>query len=454
MFFKVRSTTKAKWRQLAAPVFLGPITFGVSLCWTSPVLPQLQNNNDTLPINLTVSEGSWVGSIIAIGVILAAIPAGFLSDRFGPKKCLVFLVIPTLIFTVMVVFADNAYMLYAGRFLSGITAGGFSALAPLYLGESAYVSRRGIVMSFFEFLIYCGVFLVSLIGAYLHYITLTVIFGVVALVLASGFWFFPESPMYLLRMNRRDEAIKALKFFRSDDFNIDEAIEDMKSNYELQEKLNVKETMMSKAGVRSLVACVGLTAFQQLTGIDCVTFYNVQIWQAADTGMDPYDSANILSTIIFISHAAIVLFAEKAPRRILLYISSAISGLSMLAIGIYFHLKEYDYTFVGMKYLPMASLSLFLIGFSIGLSSVPWMITGELFPPKIKGVAGGIITVVHWVLLFFNVKAFPIVMESYGPQYPFYFFAICMVLCIVFIIFYVPETRGKTLEQIQKELNA
>ncbi|KAK4874427.1 hypothetical protein RN001_013787 [Aquatica leii] len=403
-------------------VCLGPISCGVNLGWTSPVLPQLENNNFTLPVNLTVSEGSWVGSMLALGVVVASVPAGYLGDRFGPKKCMVYFALPTLIFTVMVVFAQDAYLLCAGRFMAGLAVGGLSALAPVYLAEIADVSNRGNLVSSFEFQLYAGILLVSVCGAYIQYRTLTVLFAIFTALIGIALLFFPESPVYLLRKNQRVKAMNALKFYRSDQFDVQEAIDYMQNSQQSKSKANITETLISKPVTRGLIACCGLTAFQQLSGIDCIVFYNVQILQAADTNMNAYNLAIILSLIQFFSNFIIVFFAEKAPRRVLMSCSAAVCAFSLFVLGFYFHFKQYNYHFIGSHHTPVICLTIYLIGFGFGLSSIPLIINGELFPNTVKGLAGGIITLVHWLLLFFNTKTFPSVMESSGAQYPFYFY--------------------------------
>ncbi|KAF5293484.1 hypothetical protein FQA39_LY02969 [Lamprigera yunnana] len=447
----------AKIRQFIATICLGPIPFGASLSWTSPVLPQLQNTNSTSTFSITVAEGSWIGSMLAFGVLATAIPSGYLADRFGLKKCILALVLPHIVFTLIVAIARNVYLLCLARFISGISGGGVSVVSAIYIADISDVSLRGILGSFFELLIYVGVIMVSTCGAYVHYITLTLILGCVALLGGIVFIFLPESPTYLVRMNKKEDAIEAIKFYRSDNCDVDEVINEIHSTLQSQQhtqKVNIRKALLSKSVVRGLVACSGITIFQQLSAVDGIVFYTVNILQEADTGLNSYTSAIIVTVFQLLGAILVMFIIEKAGRRFFLFVSVAICGSSLLILAIYFHLKKFEIDFVGMNYIPLLTLIVFALGFALGLGPIPWMVNGELFAQEVKGIANGITISSNWIFLFIVTKTLPTIMQDFGPHIAFYFFSACMAACIVFIHFCIPETRGKTLEQIQIELNS
>ncbi|KAF5269614.1 hypothetical protein FQR65_LT05953 [Abscondita terminalis] len=359
----------AKLRQFIATICLGPITFGATLSWTSPVLPQLQNHNSTLPFTLTVEEGSWVGSMLAIGVFCTAIPSGYLADRFGIKRCMVALAVPNVIFSVIVFFSKDVYSLCIARFISAVC------------------------------------------GSYVNYITLTIILGVCSLVLAIALLFHPESPSYLVRIGKQDDAIIAIKYYRNDDYDVTQEIKTICDNLQEQNRqdtVNIQKALMSKPVVRGLVACVGLTMFQQLSAVDAIVFYTVYIFQESETGMDAYTSAIILSVVQLLSAVLVVFVIEKAGRRTFLYLSAFWCGVSLAVLGIYFNLKSNNINFAGMDYIPLTSLIVFSIGFALGLGPVLWLVNGELFSHDVKGVANGITISTNWIFLFIVTKTFPI----------------------------------------------
>ncbi|XP_031355086.1 facilitated trehalose transporter Tret1-like [Photinus pyralis] len=444
-----------KAKQFIATVCLGPVTLGASLSWTAPVLPQMQSENSTSYIHLTTSEGSWVGAMVAIGVLISALPSGYLADRYGVKKITIGLVLPVLLFTAIVVFARDVYVLCLGRLLSGIATGGISVVGPMYISEISDVSLRGMLGSFFEFLIYVGVVVVVTCGAYVHYVTLTLILGTCALVLGIAFIFLPESPTYLMKRNRRDKAEKALRFYRPENYNIDKALDDIYVcvNQEYR-KPSIRKALQSRAVVRGLIAAVGLTIIQQLSCIDGVIFYTVQIFQAAGTDLDPFISSIIVAVVELLSAVIVLFMIERAGRKVFLYISCLGTGVCLGVLALYFHLKLYNIDFPGMDAIPLASIVIYAFLFSVGLGPVPYMIYGELFASEVKGLAIGITITTNWTCLFIITKTLPVMMSDLGSHIPFYMYSISVILSVVFIKFYIPETRGKSLEQIQEELGS
>ncbi|KAF5269634.1 hypothetical protein FQR65_LT05973 [Abscondita terminalis] len=391
-------------------VGLGPITYGASICWTSPVLPKLQDQNSTLPFTLTIEEGTWVGSMLAIGVLSAAIPSGYFADRFGLKKCVIAMALPHVIFALIVVFTKDVYSLCIARFFSGIAGGGVSVISPMYTADISEVSLRGNLGSFFEFLIFFGFILMSVCGAYVDYITLTIILGTLSLTVGIGFLFFPDSPTYLIKIGKKDEAVRALQFYRSDDYDVGKDIEIISNSIKEQqqaEKVNIGKALMTKTVLRGLIACVGLTIYQQLSAFNAVSFYSVYIFQESSSEVDAYTSAIILTVAELMTCVLVVFVIEKAGRRVFLYLSAFNCGLGLAILGIHFNLLHAGINFSGAGYIPIISLVIFSVGYTLGLGPVLWLLNGELFSHEVKGIANGIIIATSWVFLFMSRKHFP-----------------------------------------------
>lgn len=134
-----------------------------------------------------------------------------------------------------------------------------------------------------------------------------------------------------------------------------------------------------------------------------------------------------------------------------------LSSLGMLvclaALGLYFHLQKLEVSFAGLGILPLASLVLFIVTFSLGFGPVPWMIMGELFAPEIKGIASGLAVMMNWALVFVVTFSFPLMNSGLGGHVTFYIFAAIMAVGTAFTKLVVPETRGKSLQEIQQTLS-
>ncbi|KAK5640894.1 hypothetical protein RI129_009441 [Pyrocoelia pectoralis] len=445
-------------RNVPVMLCLGPISFGVAFTWTSPVLPQLLENNSTNLTggSLSVSDGSWIGSMVAVGELVASVPLGYLVGRYGSKICTLLLLLPMLVFTFIAVFLNDVYSLCLARFISGIATGGICIVGPVYISEISQVSLRGTLGSLFELLIYVGMVFVSVLGAYLDYIKLTIIVAVVNLLIGLVFFYLPDSPTHLIKRHKREKAAKALRFYRHAEYEVDNDLDELYERVHKPERSERSklEALKSKTVIRGLISTVGLTIFQQLSGIDGIAFYLVQIFQAAETNFDDYMSAIVVSLAQFVSALIVLFIIEKAGRKTFLHISAIGMAVCLTAVGVYYQLKKNNIYFPGMNVIPITGLVIHAFAYSVGLGPVPWIVNGECFAADISGLANGIIMTMNVLVLFLITKISPLVMDSYGLEYVFYFYAICMIFCVIFVHFYVIETKDKTLPQIQLELSS
>lgn len=193
--------------------------------------------------------------------------------------------------------------------------------------------------------------------------------------------------------------------------------------------------------------------FQQLSGINAVIFYTVPIFKSSGSSLPPDLAAIIVSVVQVVIAYIAAMITDKANRRFFLIISSSGMFICLIALAFYFHLKELGISYSGLGILPLASLVLFIISFSLGFGPLPWMIMGELFAPEIKGVASGLAVMCNWALVFLVTFSFPIMNSSFGGHVTFYIFGVVVLISIPFVYYVVPETRGKSLQEIQSELN-
>lgn len=436
---------------------IGGIFFGAHLAWTSPVLPQLEESSPlhTATFTITTEESSWIGAIFPLGGIVASIPAGYLAKRYGCKCCIIGMSIPCLIFSVMVLLAQDPYTLIAGRLLTGIATAGTTVVGPIYISEISSVSIRGTLGSFYEFVIYIGISFTSIAGAYMNYRILTVLLGAAGMVLTIGFWFLPDMPSDLLKRNDRAGAERALAFYRNTGYDVTKELDTIQKEMIKRTESNLRfvDIVRSKASVRSIVAAVGIATVQQICGINAIIFYGVHIFQITGSSIDAYTCSVIIASIQLICAFITIFIMELAGRKTYLYISIIGWSVGIFGIAVYFHLQLRGITFGGIDALPLLSMAVGIITFSVGLGPIPWMLRGELFPIEIKGPASGLVTTIVCLLMFIVTKTFPTLLESIGPAATFYMFSGMTALFVVFTKLYVPETKGKSLQEIQYELS-
>lgn len=172
---------------------------GTALAWTSPVLPKLIKEDSFLPI--TSEEGSWIGSLCAIGAVIGALPSGAISDKYGRKKVLLLLAVPFLISWLMIIFATSVWILYVARVIVGIGVGAACVLVPTYISEIAEISARGSLGAMFQLFLTIGIVIGFAVGALVGYTTFAVVCAMVEVLYLLCFYWMPESPVWLMVNN-------------------------------------------------------------------------------------------------------------------------------------------------------------------------------------------------------------------------------------------------------------
>lgn len=427
---------------------------GTILAWTAPALPVLESANSPLNCNITESEASWIGSLAAVGALCGALPSGYISETFGRKLPLLALGIPSVISWAMKLQGTSLEMLYAARLIGGFTAGAASGISPMYIGEIAESSIRGTLGTFFQLMLTVGILYVYVVGTFFSYKSLQVMCGIIPVVFMLLFLKAPDSPTYLLKKGRRHDAEKALRFLRGPSYDIHTELNNIQ--YELdkasRQKVSFAKAIMKKASLKSLFISLGLMLFQQFSGVNAVIFYSVSIFQAAGSTLDPSICTVIIGVVqVIVTYFSAVL-VDKAGRRILLLISSSVMALCLGCLGYYFHLQQKgeDVSNIGM--VPLVSVCIFIVVFSLGFGPIPWLMTGELFSGEIKGFASSLAVTLNWTSTFILTKTFQSFLTTIGADWTFWVLALICSVGTVFVFLFVIETKGKSLEEIQCEL--
>ncbi|XP_067007506.1 facilitated trehalose transporter Tret1 isoform X2 [Anabrus simplex] len=433
----------------ALAVTLGAFALGNVLAWTSPAKkPLTEDNYDD-------SAQSWIGAAMALGAAVVVIPIGFLMDKFGRKWTMLGLVLPFVGGWLLIIFGNSLAMFIAGRFIVGMTGGAFSLTAPVYTSEIAEKDIRGQLGSFFQLMVTIGILFVYVLGSFMELMWLSVVCGLVPIVFGVIFFFMPETPVQHMRCGREAEARKSLQWFRGPDYDIDLEIREIKDAVEKaeREKLSFSEAFSTKAAKKAMLISMGLMLFQQLSGVNAVIFYAGQIFTDAGSSLDSDISAIIVGVVQVLATFVSSMVVDRLGRRILLLISDCVMAICSLLLGIFFYLKEDTKTDISaIGWLPLASLCIFIVVFSLGFGPIPWMIFGELFPSQIKGSASSVACLFNWILAFCVTKFFSDLSHAFGNGPTFWIFCGISTLGTVFVFFIVPETKGKSLEQIQREL--
>jgi sugar porter (SP) family MFS transporter len=350
-------------------------------------------------------------------------------------------------------------MMIVGRVLLGAFAGCLFVVCPLYVGEIAEKEIRGVLGTFMQLMVTIGILFAYGVGA----ATSTFVFSIIcmALPVLFGILFFsmPETPTYYIDKNKIPEAEKSLKFLRDKDYDPSKEIEILKIEKEDRERLNATKSLSKSFARResklSLLIVVGLMIFQQTSGINAVIFYTTTIFEAANTDIPPATQTIIVGVVQVVMTLVATLLVDKLGRKILLMTSDALMAICTIALGVFFYIKDNDpETAANLGWLPITSLCIFIVAYSIGFGPIPFLVLGEICAPDIKGVAVGTALTVNWTISFLITKFFINLVASLGIAGTFWIFSGFSLIGTCFITVVLPETKGISMEQIQLNLRS
>ncbi|MGM7721370.1 sugar porter family MFS transporter [Metabacillus sp. Hm71] len=424
---------------------LGGLLFGYDTGVISGALLFIKDDLGLTPF----MEGLVVSGVL-IGALVGAAFCGPFADRVGRKKAIIWLGVLFSIGAIGTGLAGNVEVLILFRIELGVAVGGASAIVPLYLSEMAPAAIRGRVASLNTLMNAIGILLAYLInyafsssGRWDWMLLLAVI---PSLLLMIGMLFMPESPRWLLQNNREDEARKVLLLTRDAD-NIESEIRNIK---ELKPEGKVPLSELFSPLMRPILLIgVGVAVFQQIIGTNTIIYYTPTI--LADSGMGSSSAiagtigigiVNVLFTIIG------TLLIDKIGRRMLMLIGNI--GMS-IALGI---LGVSTLFFQAPSWLLLGCLCLFMVAYSASWGMVAWVVLAEIFPLKIRGTAVGFASTSLWLANIVVSLSFPVLLRSLGSSVLFLIYATIGIVAFLFVMKFVPETKGKTLEEIEEEITS
>ncbi|XP_046472299.1 facilitated trehalose transporter Tret1-like [Neodiprion pinetum] len=447
--------TGTLWMQWIAGIstFLMLMTIGLKIGWTSPYTAQLMSADSPLP--LTTDEVSWVASLMNVGRLLGAIFGCIGVEWIGRKRTLTIVGFPMILAWICIIVADSVAWLYASRLLAGLSLGISFSSFPIFLGEISSPKIRGTLVTLSVSGMAVGTLTGNIMGANLSMTIFSYISLVPNVCFVLLFLWLSESPHFLVRDGKTEDAMKSIIRYNP---NVDPEIEykAIRNYIESSGSPTIKERLREfniPENKRAMIITIVLYFFMQFSGMNSIIYYLETVLTSA--------GVNVIqpSTLVIINSGASVLtgwvavyIADKFRRKVLMIFSSVGVSVTMLVLGVHFALLDNGFDPDSLQWLPITTTILFMISFCVGMIGVPSMILSELFAPNIKSVAAGMIGILSGVFAFGATKSYQPLIDTVGEAWVYWLHALLMIFCTIFSAVWIPETKGKSLQEIQNLL--
>ena len=406
--------------------------------------------------NLWNLSDTMIGQTVAMalyGTVIGALLGGFPSESLGRKKTLIWIAVLYLVSAIGSAIAPEVYSLMFFRFIGGLAVGASSVTAPMYISEISPASKRGQLTALFQLNIVIGILIAYLSNYSIggasdgNWRFMLGIESIPAALFVFMIFFVPRSPRWLiLKKGKIDEARQVLR--EIDPKTVEENIIQIQSSiFENNTSGSFKEFLSGKFNFSILLAFL-IAFFNQLSGINAVIYYSPRIF--AETGMG--ESTALLSSvgvgvINLIATLVGIYLIDKMGRKFLMYICSFGYVLTLGLISLAFT------TGLGAGTLLIPSLVFtFIASHAIGQGAVIWVFISEIFPNHIRSYGNSLGSGTHWVFAALIAATFPYVTSTLGGGVTFAFFAIIMIFQLMFVWKLMPETKNKTLEELENVL--
>jgi MFS transporter, SP family, arabinose:H+ symporter len=426
---------------------LGGLLFGYDTAVISGAIGYLQ-----IRFELSAAMTGWAASSAIIGCIFGALFAGGLSDRFGRKKMLFLAAVLFGVSAVGSAIPQNITQFSIARFIGGVGVGTASILSPLYITEMAPASIRGKLVSVYQLAIVVGILLIFFVnmlvqgmGDELWNINTgwRYMLGsetIPAVLFLATVMFIPESPRWLMKENKDSQALDILKKIHTPERAL-EISREIRSA--LQEQKGTFKELFAGRYRKTLLIGIMLAIFSQVQGINAIMYYAPVIFAGIGS-----ESAYLQTVIIGLINLLFTLVAiwlvDKSGRRNLLLAGGVGMCLSLALIGAAFY-------FSMGEYILMIFILSYVASFAASFGPVTWVYISEIFPLKMRGMAISAATLALWSSVYLVTQFFPVLLEGFGAAFTFWIFCAMSVLGFIFVFMNIYETKGKSLEEIERQ---
>ncbi|PDQ34149.1 MAG: hypothetical protein B5766_13035 [Candidatus Lumbricidophila eiseniae] len=438
------------WVALVAA--LGGLLFGYDTGIIASALPQI-----TQEFSLDALEQSIVASSILVGCIIGALTAGRISDRIGRRKVLAGVAVLFILAAIAVALSHSYLLLVLFRIALGVSVGAASQVVPVYIAELAPAARRGRLVVMFQVAVIFGILVSTVSGFFIGTLDggwrITAALGAVpAIVMLVGSFLLPETPRFLVLSGKQEAAAEVLRRLRPPAADVQTELEDIiQVETESRAKARGWREMFGKRVRPALIAGVGIAVFCQITGINAILYYAPTI--LGNAGFDTSGSlftSMLVSFVLFIFTLLGLFLIDRWGRRRLMLAFVPLSAICIIALGFSFNGSTVEGS-------PVLLVVLLVLGNALNggsLSVVAWLLASEVYPLAIRGVAMGFTAFALWAADLLVSLSSLWLAETLTIRGMFWLFGLIGFAALAFVYFFAPETKGRSLENIEESLNS
>ncbi|XP_060806070.1 facilitated trehalose transporter Tret1-like [Amyelois transitella] len=432
------------------------LTYGLIAGWISPMKSILQSDSSPAGRPLTSMEMTWVASILPLAAISGVPLFVYISDNCGRKIGVFIMAVMEAGCWVIKLSTANVPCLIIARILAGIAAGGSYQLIPVYVKEISQDNIRGMLVSMNTLMQNIGIFVMYAMGAYLDYYTVLWVGLVVSLVSVVASITAPESPPYLVKLGKYEEAEKTLAFLRGLDVN-DKVVQN-EMDYMKEKDSEVKEqpdvTLVTifkqKYSRTGLLIIMIIISTQAMNGTYSIFTYASTIMKASGVTLSPELQTLSIPIVMIVGSFVSISCVEKIGRKIILATGFALAAIGLIGIGTVLTVQYQGGSMPG--WMPISSIILTVWCYSAGVLPMPYVIMSEMFNFHIRARVSGCICCYAWFITFLQLFIFTPVSNLIGMHNMMFCFSGVNLIGVLIALLIVPETKGKSVDEIEKIL--
>jgi sugar porter (SP) family MFS transporter len=403
-------------------------------------------------------QGAVVAALL-LGAMVGAAVAGPMSDRLGRRRLIMIAAVTFTVGALGAAAAPSAGVLVVARFVIGLAVGSAALAVPLYLSEIAPTQIRGAISSLNQMMIVIGILAAFIVNAILassgDWRLMLGLAAVPSVILLFGMFFVPETPRFLVRTGEEEEARDVLEEVTEDDAGRDESPERKIEEIQEVEEEEGGLRLLKQRWVRpALIAAIGLAVFQQLIGINTIIYYAPTTLTSAGFSADSAIYLNlIIGTLNVLMTVVAIRIIDRVGRKPMLLFGLVGMVTSLTVLGLSTELLgQPSSSSDPAAIITFLCLAGFIVSFAATWGPVVWVMMPEVLPLSVRGTAMGVAVFMNWFANFLVSQTFPIMLDAWGSGPVFLGYAVMGVLAFLFVKAMLPETKGRSLEEIEADL--